>query len=432
MPDVHPKVFLSYSHSDHGTVAAIKELLTEREIRVQWDREFRHGEKWTDQMLEGLRESDCIVVCWSKTAVESEIIKNEFFAGYLQQKFVGIALEPHIEYPGISGDPHHEAYYEWNDSNRAERLAALVASIRRVAARRNPRVSNEDIANAVRRVDRSEQAQKVAETLSAGLTVDAGGFCFLVAANNYERAEEFARRAGAELIPEHLKRLGIISDGNDEGYEIEFYALGWPSGYRSTDEALSAIFKGLADIIPGETEDRADLGDCVRATGTIAPIVFLEMPLQNWAPGNRDVLEALIAAFENVRQDPAIRRYPILFVAAQYYEDRERRVRLEGSGFLGGLFGKREDIDVLLQAVASGGSRRSALPTLPMVARQHVDAWYQETHRVLQIPEEFREDVRHRIHEPYLTRRSSEEHYQEIAHCMRKALREVFLGGARN
>lgn len=431
MPDVHPRVFLSYSHSDHDTVAGIKQLLTGSGVRVQWDREFRHGEKWSDQMLDGLVEADCIVVCWSKAATKSDIIKNEFFAGYLHKKFVGIALEPHIKYPGISGDPHHEAYFEWNDGNRAERLAGLVASIRRVAARRNPRISYKEIANTVRRVNRSDQAAKVSDSLKSGLTVDATGYCYLVAANSYERAEEFARRAGAELIPEHLKELGVISDGNDEGYELEFYTLNWPAGYRSIGEALNTLIEQLADVVPGEVANRSDLQACLGATDTVAPIVYMDLPLYSWRPDDRGVLEAYLAAFEGVQQAPAARRFPILFVAAQYYEDRERMVAREATGILGRLFGGREDIDDVLTELAKGGRRRCTLPTLPKVARQHVDAWYNETNRELRIPDEFREDVRARIHEPYKSG-TLEEHYQEVAKCMRDALREVFLGGVRS
>ena len=63
VPDIHPNVFLSYSHADkvndkHKTeVEEIRQLLTSHGIVIKWDEDFRIGKPWELEMKLNLKES---------------------------------------------------------------------------------------------------------------------------------------------------------------------------------------------------------------------------------------------------------------------------------------------------------------------------------------------------------------------------------------
>lgn len=428
MDKVQPRVFLSYSHRDITTVEVIKKLLTDNQIRVQWDNGFDVGDNWTPQLIRDLKDADCVLVCWSHTSAQSRMVQDEFFASFYDDKFIGIALQDKIKYPGIADQPHHERYFEWTAANREERLNHLLKSIRDKAARRNPPVSHKQIRNFVRRVNRRPQAMAIKSTLNEAMSADHPHLIWLFAAHRYEQPGEFATRAANELLPQFLKTKGIISDANDQSYEKDLYTLKWPEGYRDTPEALDVMIRELAGKVPGDVDDNSDLAACIQATDSIAPILYLELPLDRWRPTDIDVLREFLKRVSAIRFQAAQQKYLSVFVAAKYYSEKERQVELPAQGLLARFRPRRQDIDEVFNSLAGEDESRDPLPTLGMIKPRHVDDWKDKIAEENEIPEEHENYFVKEIHKPFLDKDSEEEHYQTIADNLQKALVTVFLG----
>ena len=249
----------------------------------------------------------------------------------------------------------------------------------------------------------------------------------MFSANRYERPKEFAKRAGAELLPEQLKQKGIISEDNDESYELELYEMEWPEGYRNVNEAVQSMVQALADEVPGEVTNTDDLEACIRATERLAPIFYLELQLRTWQPSDKNVLSEIIERFRKVRLAPANPKYFLLFVVAKYYNDSERMVEPDHRGFFQRLMRPRIDIDEILANLVEEGAPYGLLAPLEKIERHHVDVWFNKTRKTIDIPEEYEEDIINKMHQPFLEHDSDKEHYQVVAPCMRDALKAVFL-----
>jgi len=70
-------VFISYSSKDRQHAATLARSLGDRGWSVWWDREIVTGEAFDRAIERALEEACCVVVLWSKDAVESEWVKNE-------------------------------------------------------------------------------------------------------------------------------------------------------------------------------------------------------------------------------------------------------------------------------------------------------------------------------------------------------------------
>lgn len=424
---MQPNVFLSYSHLDRESVNVIRQILVDNGITIKWDHEFTLGERWENQMQSNLKEADCVVIIWSNNSVKSDVVKHEFTIADWEGKQIGIALEPGIDFAALAGSPHHERYYEWDDDNRDKRIKAVVDRIKEIASASKPKVSIDQILSMVRRVDRRPQAQIVLETLQKRLDAKQPACIWLVSANRFEIAEEFVRRAANQLIPQQLKRRGVISESNDESYELELYKLDWPEGYRDVDEALRVLTEQLHTLVIGDGEP-AGLGACLAATTSISPTIHLELPLDSWVATDRAVLEELMSAFGNIGFDPANPKYPTLFIAAEYDSDDDRLVARPGGGLMGRLFGNKDNIDDVFASLAQADCSSQNLPPLEKISRRHMDAWFDEVDRELKVPEEQKNFFRKKINEPYTRNNSQAEHYQVLAEPMQKALQRVFQG----
>lgn len=429
MPEIQPNIFLSYSHLDRETVKDIRDILQANGITIMWDQEFRIGDRWEKQMQNNLKKADCVVICWSQNAANSSVVNHEFSVADYDDKQVGIALEAGIKFEGIAGSAHHERYYEWDDDSRKDRIKELTDRIKEITSYRNPKVSMDEILSFVRRVDRKPQANIVRQTLQSRLSANSPGCTWLVSANRFERPEEFVTRAANQLIPQLLKSKGIISEANDENYELELYKLDWPEGYRDIDEAMNFVVQNLKDKVPGQLNDDADdLGACIAATDTIAPTIYLELPLDIWRPSDKQVLEKLLDQFGNVAFDPAQPKYFAVFIAAEFDDEDDKTVQRSAGGLFSRFFGDNADIDDVFASLAENDNRVESLPTFSKIARRHIDTWYEEADEKFDIPADQKNEFRNKINEPYIRNDSKEEHYQVLAEPMQKALQRVFHG----
>jgi hypothetical protein len=423
-----PQIFLSYSHNDREVVKNIKRLLESEGVRVTWDQEFQIGDPWSGQMRECLKAADCVVICWSRAAVKSDIVKHEFTIADYENKQIGIALESNITFPGIAGDAHHERYYEWDQDNRQDRVKALARRIQAVVALRNPPVSKAEIVAFVRRVDRSDQEGIVRQTLNDNISANSPSFVWLLSANSFDRPEEFVKRVANEALPEMLKEKGIIASENDESYEHEIFSLKWPEGYRGVDEAVSSIIKNLASKIYDDVSNEAiEFDACIQATSSIAPTIYIELPLANWQDTDVSVVNSLLGRFAEIGFHHANPKYCAIFIVAKFERDSECRVADRSTGIFRRLIGGRRDIDDIFESLASNTTRSKLLPRLSKISRRHVEAWHDECNEEYGIPEDRDNYFCEKIYAHYKESDSQEEHYQFVARPLQEALEETYL-----
>lgn len=119
-------VFVSYSRADDDRVESlVRTIEAETGADVWWDFKLEPGDDWNAEILASLEEADCIVVFWSKTAVESDWVKFEAYEALKRGVYVPAALDPVVLTADL--DRHRANLYD--DRNR-ERLGQLMTKIR--------------------------------------------------------------------------------------------------------------------------------------------------------------------------------------------------------------------------------------------------------------------------------------------------------------
>lgn len=87
-------IFFSYASEDRARVTPIVAALERRGWSVWWDREIVAGGSFEELIDAAIAEARCVVVAWSKHAVESRWVKNEALEGLERDVLVPILLEP--------------------------------------------------------------------------------------------------------------------------------------------------------------------------------------------------------------------------------------------------------------------------------------------------------------------------------------------------
>jgi Flp pilus assembly protein TadD len=86
-------VFLSYDRDDAARAGEIAAALEGASYSVWWDQRIRGGAQYSHEIEQALRDSDVIVVLWSKSAVESAWVRDEAAEGRDRGKLVPVALD---------------------------------------------------------------------------------------------------------------------------------------------------------------------------------------------------------------------------------------------------------------------------------------------------------------------------------------------------
>ena len=86
-------VFVSYSSRDRERVKPLVDELQHAGWSVWWDRAINAGTAFDREIETALDEARCVVVAWSKTAVESEWVRNEAHEGLERGLLVPVSLD---------------------------------------------------------------------------------------------------------------------------------------------------------------------------------------------------------------------------------------------------------------------------------------------------------------------------------------------------
>ena len=70
-------IFISYAREDRARVEPLAKALEARGWTLWWDLRIDPGAYWDDDIAKALKEAKCVVVLWSKSAVESHWVRTE-------------------------------------------------------------------------------------------------------------------------------------------------------------------------------------------------------------------------------------------------------------------------------------------------------------------------------------------------------------------
>jgi adenylate cyclase len=75
------KVFLSYAREDAGAAKQLAECIVRAGHQVWWDRQIEGGSRFSTEIDRELKNSDAVVVLWSKASIESPWVQDEAAEG---------------------------------------------------------------------------------------------------------------------------------------------------------------------------------------------------------------------------------------------------------------------------------------------------------------------------------------------------------------
>jgi hypothetical protein len=91
--DTVADIFLSYSTEDAETTEQLAHAFEQEGWSVFWDRKIPPGQRWEDVLERELEAAKCVVVLWSKAAVESEWVWEEASEAKDMGKLVPVLIE---------------------------------------------------------------------------------------------------------------------------------------------------------------------------------------------------------------------------------------------------------------------------------------------------------------------------------------------------
>ena len=86
-------IFLSYTREDVGVAEAAAAALERAGLSVWWDRRLSGGSEYSREIEKALRESDAVVVLWSKSSVDSPWVRDEAAKGRDAGKLIPATID---------------------------------------------------------------------------------------------------------------------------------------------------------------------------------------------------------------------------------------------------------------------------------------------------------------------------------------------------
>ncbi|HWA91121.1 MAG TPA: toll/interleukin-1 receptor domain-containing protein [Rhizomicrobium sp.] len=251
-----PFVFVSHAGPDKPRLKPLVEALMDAGLKLWIDnpaalglaperlREFyriRAGARWQDEIDEALRQSACVLVCWSKEACDPRIASGKKRVAWLDEAAIGRGLGKLVactiddvdpkglpgthssrQVPRVDSDLPRQRYLNALDL-LIEDVKQMVA--RNMESRRSFSMPRDCFAPFF--ADRTEQTMSAREAI-AEVAQKSGVSPMLIVGPENERPDEFRRRIGIESAQ-------LLSDGG-RWWEME---TPWPSGVPPRQFAAS-------------------------------------------------------------------------------------------------------------------------------------------------------------------------------------------------
>ncbi|MHA7820024.1 MAG: TIR domain-containing protein [Erythrobacter sp.] len=128
---VRPRLFLSYTRADIESARPIIAMLEDAGFDVWWDGLIEGGDHYLPTTEAALEGADCVVVLWSRRAVDSNWVRDEAQSGRERGRLVPVSLDGtmsplgfrQIQLIDISG---------WNGNADAPEMSRIVTAIHRL------------------------------------------------------------------------------------------------------------------------------------------------------------------------------------------------------------------------------------------------------------------------------------------------------------
>jgi formylglycine-generating enzyme required for sulfatase activity len=121
-------IFISYKREEQATARKLANALEGEGWTVWWDPKLRAGERFNDVIEKALKESNCVVVMWSKLSVESQYVKHEANYALRRNKLVPVMIEE-VELPFRFEDLHTLSLLGWDGSKDFSEFRRLFEDI---------------------------------------------------------------------------------------------------------------------------------------------------------------------------------------------------------------------------------------------------------------------------------------------------------------
>jgi len=125
----HPKVFMSYTRAEIESAKRIIDLLEKAGFKVWWDGLLEGGDAYLPTTEAALEGADCVVVLWSKTAVDSNWVRDEAQRGRERGCLVPLSLDGTMAPLGFRQIQLLDIS-AWNGSDDAPEARRIVHAVR--------------------------------------------------------------------------------------------------------------------------------------------------------------------------------------------------------------------------------------------------------------------------------------------------------------
>jgi TolB-like protein len=121
-------VFLSYARADQKQAARLAKTLEAAGLDVWWDAMIDGGAVFAKSIEAQLTRCDAVIVCWSRTSVESDWVRDEAAKGRDLRKLVPVSFDGTAPPLGF-GQYHSIDLSRWRGAADAAEIAGLVRAI---------------------------------------------------------------------------------------------------------------------------------------------------------------------------------------------------------------------------------------------------------------------------------------------------------------
>ena len=91
--DGQSTIFLSYAHADKARAQRLAAALEQAGYTVWWDALIEGGSRFTQSIDEALERADAVIVLWSKSAVDSDWVRDEASIARDRRRLVPVSLD---------------------------------------------------------------------------------------------------------------------------------------------------------------------------------------------------------------------------------------------------------------------------------------------------------------------------------------------------
>jgi hypothetical protein len=123
-----PKIFISYHHRDRSRAEALASVLEALEWRVYWDRKLEGGASFSKELLRQIRDSACVLVLWSRSALASKWVEAEALEAFNTSKLFSVLLHG-VAPPFPFNTAHAVSLNLWRGRRDHAQLHALIESL---------------------------------------------------------------------------------------------------------------------------------------------------------------------------------------------------------------------------------------------------------------------------------------------------------------